>query len=101
MIHFTCDCCQRTIDPDEETRYVVRLEVYSAVEADEAEFSEQRDHLEEIDDMLERIDAVDEEDPEDDGYRQVRYDLCGECRRAFLKNPLGRLAATKIGFSEN
>lgn len=101
MIHFTCDCCQRSIDPEEETRYVVRVEVYSAVDAEGAEGADERDHLQEIDDLLERLDDLEVEDIENEVYQQVRYDLCGECRAKFLKNPLGRLAVTKIGFSEN
>jgi hypothetical protein len=27
MIHYTCDRCQRSIDPDESPRYVVRIDV--------------------------------------------------------------------------
>ncbi|MEM8865650.1 MAG: hypothetical protein AAGF31_08935 [Planctomycetota bacterium] len=99
MIHFTCDCCGQTIDPQLETRYVVRVEVYSAIDGDVGEGDHEQDHLEEIDDLLERIDDLDSDDS--DIYQQVRYDLCEECRAAFAKNPLGRLVPSKIGFSEN
>lgn len=101
MIHFTCDCCQRPIDQEQESRYVVRVEVYSAVEAEGAEGCDERDHLQEIDDLLERMDELDGEDIAGEVYQQVRYDLCSTCREIFLKNPLGRLAMNKLGFSDN
>ncbi|MEM6331106.1 MAG: hypothetical protein AAF790_12745 [Planctomycetota bacterium] len=113
MIHFTCDCCQRTIDCENEVRYVVRLEVYAAVDAEAGDLGEEVDHLEEIDEVLERIDCPSDGhgDGHNDGptdqqldrnvYEQVRYDLCQSCREQFTKNPLGRLTPVKLGFSEN
>ena len=32
MIHYSCDCCKRIIDLQEELRYVVRMEVYAAMD---------------------------------------------------------------------
>lgn len=102
MIHFTCDCCKRNIDADDEFRYVVRIEVFAAIEPPgELQAEDERDHLEEIDELLERIDEVDCEELRDNVYQQVRYDLCIECREAFLQNPLGRAAAVNLDFSEN
>jgi hypothetical protein len=100
MIHFTCDSCHRPIDPEHELRYVVRMEVYAALDATDADGESDRDHLEEIEDILARM--ADEADPEisEDVYRHARYDLCGECRQKFLRNPLGRRAA-EFDFSNN
>jgi hypothetical protein len=103
MIHFTCDCCGRAINQTSETRYVVRMEVYAALDdaldndADHA--AEESDHLEEIDDILERMDDL-EAELDEALYRQVRYDLCPDCRERFLRNPLGR-AASRTSYSEN
>ncbi len=99
MIHFTCDCCGRAIDQTEETRYVVRMEIYAAVDDEAASLAEEEDHLEEIEDLLERMDDLDDEEDER-LYRQVRYDLCPSCRTRFLSNPLGR-PAVRMGYSEN
>jgi hypothetical protein len=102
MIHYTCDCCKRPIDPERELRYVVRVEVYAAPDASEDASDDERDHLQEIQDILERIDVDD--DPQianDEVYHQVRYDLCGECRNLYVKNPLGRSALQSLGFSQN
>jgi hypothetical protein len=100
MIHYTCDCCKRTLDPERETRYVVRLEVYAALDPVEAE-SDDRDHLQEIQDILESLDDVDEAAFEDNVYHHARFDLCGECRQRFVKNPLGRAISHKLNFSQN
>ena len=55
MIHFTCDCCQRDLDPNEELRYVVKMEIYAAMEPVNAdELDEDSDHLLEIHEILER-----------------------------------------------
>lgn len=102
MIRYTCDCCGCELDAKSDLRYVVKIEVYAAfdpIDADEDEYD--RDHLEELQDILERMD--DAEDPRigDDVYQQRRYDLCPECRKRFLKNPLPREGAKAFGFSSN
>jgi hypothetical protein len=101
MIHYTCDCCKRPIDPQHELRYVVRVEVYAAPDANEDASDDERDHLQEIQDILERIDDVDDSHLGDDVYHQVRYDLCDQCRSLYVKNPLGRSALQALGFSQN
>jgi hypothetical protein len=101
MIHFTCDCCHRVIDSELEVRYVVRMEVYASLD-DTAVREEERDHLAEIEDILESMDDLEDDQIGDDVYSQVRYDLCSDCRRKFVKNPLGRMGATaKVDFSKN
>ncbi|RIK81509.1 MAG: hypothetical protein DCC67_08110 [Planctomycetota bacterium] len=100
MLHYTCDCCKRLIDPERELRYVVRVEVYAALEPMADDVEDERDHLEEIQDILERLDAEDAQ-ISDDVYQQKRYDLCGQCRNRYVKNPLGRLALQELGFSDN
>ena len=102
MIRYTCDVCHRELDPDEDLRYVVKLEVYAAFDPTVAcEDDDDRDHLQEIQDILERIEDAEDERIGDDVYQQMRYDLCPECRKKFLKNPLGREVAKAFDFSEN
>ena len=36
-----------------------------------------------------------------DKERELRYDLCPECRKKFVRDPLGKEAAQKFDFSEN
>lgn len=100
MIHYTCDCCKRPINRD-DLRYVVRLEVYAALEPLEDEPDDDRDHLQEIQDILESLADTDESELDDHVYHGVRYDLCSECRQRFVKNPLGRAMPHKLDFSSN
>ena len=102
MIHYTCDLCRRDLDPDTDLRYVVKMEVYAAFDPSASdEEDDERDHLQEIQDILERLEDTDSDRIGDDVYQQLRFDLCPECRKRFVKNPLGREAAKVFGFSEN
>jgi hypothetical protein len=102
MIHYSCDLCKRPLDPENELRYVVKLEVYAAFDplaVDDGE--DDRDNLQDLHEVLERMDDLDNDQIGDDVYQQLRFDLCPECRRKFVKNPLGRKAAEKYDFSKN
>ena len=49
-----------------------------------------------------RMEDAEDERIGDDVYQQLRFDLCPECRRKFLKNPLAReMPAKAFGFSSN
>jgi hypothetical protein len=102
MIHYSCDLCKRPLDSENELRYVVKLEVYAAFDplsVDDAE--DDRDNLHDLHEILERMDDAADEAIGDDVYQQIRFDLCPECRKKFVKNPLGRKPAEKHDFSRN
>jgi hypothetical protein len=102
MIRYSCDLCKRELDPQDDLRYVVKVEVYAAFDPSAAgDDDEDRDHLEEIQDILERMEDSDNDAIGDDVYQQLRFDLCPECRKKFIKNPLGRETAKAFGFSSN
>jgi len=101
MVHYTCDSCKRSINPQIEPRYIVRLEVYAPLDPMDNELDDDRDHLQEIQDILENLDDVQDEQLGVDVYQQQRFDLCGDCRRRYLQNPLGRLPAHHMDFSQN
>jgi hypothetical protein len=92
--------CKREIDPSEQLRYVVKVEIHAAFDPLEID-EDDRDHLQEIQDILERLEDADSDEVGDDVYQQLRFDLCPECRRRFLENPLGRENAKILNFSEN
>lgn len=116
MIHYTCDRCKRTIDPEMEARYVVEIDVRMAgVSEPTEEEVEDLDQLAELHDQLQRelnadlglvlenqldesqeaaCDRVVDEGPE-------QYDLCEQCHEVFVSNPLGREVAVGLGFSNN
>jgi len=101
MIHFTCDCCKQPIDPENELRYVVKLEVYASMDLTDEDPDDDRDHLEEIQDILERIEDTEDERLGDDVYQHMRFDLCTHCRKKFLRNPLAAAQPQQFAFSKN
>jgi hypothetical protein len=107
MLHYSCDVCKRPIDPHADVRYVVKIEVFQAVEdttgegcCDAAGSAEDADHLEEMQELLERLDEQDDTFM-DDGTRSMRFDLCDACRQRFVKNPLGVKTGKQLNFSNN
>ena len=102
MIHYSCDLCKRPLDPEEDLRYVVKLEVYAAADpAVDDDPEDDRDYLLEIQEILQRMEDSDSDQIGEDVYHTARFDLCPECRRKFMDNPLGRPAATHLDFSQN
>ena len=101
MIHYSCDRCKCTLDPDHDMRYVVHVEVYAAMEPLEQDDDDDRDHLLEIQEILERMEDADSDAISDDVYRKRRYDLCADCYRQYVKNPLGRELPAALNFSAN
>ena len=102
MIHFSCDLCKRPLDPEDDLRYVVKLEVYAAfdpLKIDDAD--DDRDSLQDLNEILEHIDDVSSPEVGVDVYQQMRFDLCPECRKKFVKNPLGRKPSEQFDFSKN
>lgn len=99
MLHFTCDLCGTRL---EDERYVVKMEVYPAFDPDA--FDEEDltdDHLEQVAEILEAAENGVPPVIEDQSAKSLRFDLCCDCRRRFLADPLGREAATRFDFSEN
>jgi hypothetical protein len=101
MIHYSCDCCKRVLDPD-DLRYVVKMEIYAAFDPSAMdEVEDDRDHLQEIQEILQRADDANDPQIGNDVYEQLRFDLCTECRKKFIKNPLGRELSKQFQFSKN
>lgn len=99
MIQYSCDLCKQPLDSEDDLRYVVRMEVYAAF--DPVELDDDTDNLQEIHEILERLDDVEGDAVSDEVYQQLRFDLCPECRKKFLKNPLGRKFIEQFHFSSN
>ncbi len=99
MIHHSCDRCHKMIDNEVEMRYVVWIEVQAAI--DPVASDEDEDNLLDLDEILERLDAADSEQISQDIYRRQRFDLCADCHRQFLENPLGSETKASVQFSQN
>ena len=101
MIHHSCDRCKRSIEPDEELRYSVSIKIEVTIDSSEYESDDERDHLVELNEILDRLDDADREEISQSAYQLRRFDLCSDCHREYLKNPLALDASAKLGFSEN
>jgi hypothetical protein len=102
MIHFTCDLCGKTLLADEDTRYVVKIEVYAAYDPMEITGEDlAEDRTDEMQGLFEEMEGMDAEDLEAGVFKMFRYDLCPECHAAYLKDPLGRTLRQKARFEHN
>jgi len=91
MIHFTCDLCGKTLLADEDTRYVVKIEVYAAYDPMELTAKDlEDDRTDQMQDLLDEMAEIDPEVLEDQVYKTFRFDLCPACHAAYLNDPLGR-----------
>ncbi len=101
MMHFTCDLCGQVIHPQEDQRYVVKIDVFpSGNPAQLTDADLQDDHMEEVSAILQQIEegqALDLPAP----TQHFRFDLCCECHKKFVRRPLGRESANKLSFSQN
>ncbi|MCX7700919.1 MAG: hypothetical protein N2039_08580 [Gemmataceae bacterium] len=102
MVHFSCDLCGKELLPESDRRYVVKMEVYAAADPNTLNDDDlDQDHLEALGEYLQDLEASGSphnELPPD--YKQFRLDLCSECHKKFLRDPLNKEAA-KFDFSEN
>ena len=104
MIHYSCDRCNRVIDPAQEVRYVLKIDAQAMLEpADLDEPEGDRDHLLEINELLENMDLEESElYGEEEDVRQKRtFDLCPQCYRKYMRDPLGVETLVHVGFSHN
>ena len=102
MIHFSCDLCGKELRPGEDQRYVVKIEAYSA--QDPAELTEadlDLDHMEEVSELLQELEEGEAELELPAASKQFRYDLCAECHKRFVRDPLSREHQHKLFFSKN
>lgn len=102
MIHYSCDRCRRMIDPAQEVRYSVKIDIQMVVEAIETEEADDdRDHLAEVHQMLESLDLDDPDFDLEDEQQKLTYDLCPRCYRKYVRDPLGVDSTLHVGFSHN
>jgi hypothetical protein len=99
--YYTCDACQRVLDPKDEIRYVVRISPTIDLEDVGDPINDDRDYLDEINDQLESPTDGGDAPLEGDADEPVEYDLCSECRQKFSLESAGNRVIQSWGFSEN
>jgi len=102
MQHFSCDSCGKELLPEMDRRFVVKMEVYAANEPTGLtdEDLDDDDHLESLGQLLRDIESGAVAPDFAPDYKQLRLDLCPECHKKFLRDPLNKEVA-KFDFSEN
>jgi hypothetical protein len=102
MVHFTCDLCGRDLSEPNAQRYVIKIAAYAGFDPDRLSDDDlDEDHMEAISEILERIDSGEGSDYENPSYKGFRYDLCAECHKRYVKDPLSRDATRSLNFSKN
>ncbi len=103
MIHYGCDRCGRPIDPRDELRYVVRIEIDAVMEPIDGDVVEDddRDHLMELHEIIERSADAADSMIGDEVYQRQRFDLCSACHQKFTRNPVGKESSKQLDFSNN
>lgn len=103
MIHFNCDMCGKSITPGDDSRYVVKIEVYAACDSLETDGDFDEELIDDIDDDDDddEVDSFDSEEMEDVEYKTFRFDLCQKCYNKYLQDPLSLNAIRRGRFSEN
>lgn len=98
MIHYSCDRCRRLIETEVDLRYVVRMEIQTKFGD-----TQNQDEFGDSDSLLEIERQEDALDPlvDDEVYNRRRFDLCCDCYKEFVRNPLGRETSKPVGFSDN
>ena len=102
MLHVTCDLCGKALRTGEDQRYVVKIEAYAVhapAEITEADLDE--DHMEAVSEMLQECEDNDTTADLVEPYKNFRYDLCEECHKKFVRDPMSRDKDQKFFFSKN
>jgi hypothetical protein len=87
--------------PEADRRYIVKIEVFVAPDRNALTDDDlDNDQLESLSEMLHGADAGNSNPELPPDYKQIRLDLCPECHRRFLRDPLNK-DALKFDFSEN
>ena len=98
MKHYSCDHCGKDLIPGTDTRYIVKMDVYRAEQTSQLTADDlDADHLAELAQFLENTKVVGPLPPD---RSQFLYDLCVECYKKFLADPLSR-ESQKFNFSAN
>jgi hypothetical protein len=101
MIHYTCDRCKRSINANDQARYVVQIDIQSLADQLNSETDDDIDQLSVLHEQLDELDAHPCDPHECECNHHGRYDLCRQCYEQLLRNPLGREAMLALGFSNN
>jgi hypothetical protein len=103
MLHITCDLCGKELSPGQDDRYVVKIEAFAA--HDQSKLTEadlDDDHMEAVSELLQEMAGQpDEADAFPPASKHFRFDLCPNCHKKFVRDPLSKDNSLKFDFSKN
>ena len=102
MLRVTCDLCGKDLRPNEDHHYGVKIEAYAAhdpAELTEADLDE--DHMEALGQALRELEENETSPDLVEPHKNFRFDLCSDCHKKFVQNPLAKEVAQKFDFSKN
>lgn len=87
LVRYVCDLCERTIG--KEDRFVVEMAIHAAAGPMEIDREDlEKDHAEEMRRLLDQMKGMPTSELEDGVHRTWSFDLCGKCRKKFMRDPL-------------
>ncbi len=92
--------CGKSMVPEEDVRYVVKIEVYATCDSMEGDCDFEEEVIADYEDDDE-VDNFDSDDIEDVEYKTFRFDLCSKCHNKYLQDPLSIQSIRRGRFSEN
>ncbi|MGC8643631.1 MAG: hypothetical protein ACP5XB_27550 [Isosphaeraceae bacterium] len=102
MVHFTCDLCGKDLTTSGDGRYVVKIEAYPGFDPTEIKEEDINDDpMEAITELLQRDEALTPDELSTTLRKVFRFDLCPECHRRFVNDPLGKETSRSFDFSKN
>jgi hypothetical protein len=89
MQHLTCDICGKELLLQSDVRYEVKIEVKAAYDPMEITADDlKEDILQKIKILLKQLEGLSEEEAQNEVYRVFNFDLCRNCQREYIKDPL-------------
>ncbi len=88
MVTYTCDGCGKEI-PQKALRYKMKIDIRAAYDTLEIRLADLlRDHEAEIRALIEKMEGMDPQKLEDDICKVFHFDLCPDCYRSYISDPL-------------
>ena len=92
MDGLVCDACGATLLLESDVRYVLKIAGHAAYDVLEITRADLEKDLEgEWNRLIKSLEAVTPESAQDQVHREFTYDLCPDCWRRYLKDPLAGL----------
>ncbi|MDI6732483.1 MAG: hypothetical protein QME51_00410 [Planctomycetota bacterium] len=89
MFNLICDRCGRGLLINEDVRYEVTVEIKSAYDPMEITDEDlRRNFTKDLARLLKVMEDKTEEELQDEVYKIFRFDICLQCQKELLKNPL-------------